>query len=116
MTLKEGINVEKLYSLMKSDEYLFGNKRIILIEQLSCEKNKKIRAKISNEKFIALVTDAAKKISKGAEKSANWVVFSPAVADAINNMTVDDYMQPEMQASVDIMLDEILKSGHTENL
>ena len=31
-------------------------------------------------------------------------------------MTVDDYMQPEMQASVDIMLDEILKSGHTENL
>ena len=64
MTLKEGINVEKLYSLMKSDEYLFGNKRIILIEQLSCEKNKKIRAQISNEKFIALVTDAAKKYQK----------------------------------------------------
>jgi hypothetical protein len=84
---KESINYNYFY-----DDNLFGNKRFLIVEQLSCKKDKELRAELINKKVANAIKKASEKISSTSLRgAANFIVVSSRNADifqrAIENTT-----------------------------
>lgn len=70
------------------DEVLFGEKRILLVEQISCIKHNEIRRGLVNKRLSAAIKEAAEKIhnSKMRNNAASWVVISEAGRHALDSV------------------------------